>query len=163
MLIVALAGCTPEPPEPTPTPTSAFASEAEAFAAAEETYRAYVEALNARHADPTARPQPTDFLIGEALEAELDTEQLLKEQGRSIVGPARATDFRAVDAEADLSTVTAVICLDVADSRLLDEEGVDVTPADRPDLLALEVEFVVVDGDLAISRSDVAGDQTCSS
>ncbi len=45
MLALALAaGCTPTP-EPTPTPTG-FASDAEAFRAAEETYRAYVDALN---------------------------------------------------------------------------------------------------------------------
>ncbi len=45
--VLALAlttGCMPEP-EPTPSPTG-FASEEEAFAAAEETYRAYVDALN---------------------------------------------------------------------------------------------------------------------
>ncbi|MET0860918.1 MAG: hypothetical protein ABW091_07810, partial [Microbacterium sp.] len=40
----ALSGCTPQP-APTPTPTG-FATEDEAFAAAEETYRAYVDALN---------------------------------------------------------------------------------------------------------------------
>ena len=51
-LLIALAiattvsACTPEP-APTPTPTG-FASEDEAFRAAEETYRAYVDALNAR-------------------------------------------------------------------------------------------------------------------
>ena len=47
LLMLTLAGCTtPEPTDPTPTPTSAFASEEEAFAAAEATYRAYVDALN---------------------------------------------------------------------------------------------------------------------
>ncbi len=49
-VVVALAvtlGATACQPEPTPTPTGpAFASEDEAFAAAEETYRAYVDALN---------------------------------------------------------------------------------------------------------------------
>lgn len=44
LLAGALTACTPEP-EPTPTPP--FATEAEAFAAAEATYRAYVDALNA--------------------------------------------------------------------------------------------------------------------
>ncbi len=44
-LVIAVAtGCRPEP-EPSPS-GPAFATEAEAFAAAEETYRAYVDALN---------------------------------------------------------------------------------------------------------------------
>ena len=45
LAVGALAGCGPTDPTPTPTPTG-FASEAEAFAAAEATYRAYVDALN---------------------------------------------------------------------------------------------------------------------
>src|SRR5690606_38234156 len=46
VLSALLVGCSPEP-DPTPTPTAAFASEEEAFAAAEETYRAYIDAFNA--------------------------------------------------------------------------------------------------------------------
>lgn len=44
LAVVLVSGCTPTP-EPTPTPTG-FANEEEAFRAAEETYRAYVDALN---------------------------------------------------------------------------------------------------------------------
>ncbi len=45
-MLAVLAACAPAPaPSPTTSPT--FSSEAEAFAAAEATYRAYVDALNA--------------------------------------------------------------------------------------------------------------------
>ena len=160
MLVLGLAGCgTPEPAEPTPTP--AFSSEAEAFAAAEETYRAYVEALNSRHADPSARPAPTDYLIGEALESELDTERLLSEGGRAIVGPAEIAGFTGAESSSDFTEISAVICLDVSKSRVIDESGADVTPADRPDVLALDVEFVFIDSAFAIAASNVADEQTC--
>src|SRR5690349_13054891 len=44
---VVLGTATACQPEPAPSPsTGAFATQAEAFAAAEETYRAYVDALN---------------------------------------------------------------------------------------------------------------------
>ncbi|HOQ22628.1 MAG TPA: hypothetical protein PLN62_09415, partial [Microbacterium sp.] len=45
LALALVTGCAPEP-APTPTPTG-FASDDEAFAAAEATYRAYVDALNA--------------------------------------------------------------------------------------------------------------------
>ncbi|MFK4835880.1 hypothetical protein ACI3KY_09140 [Microbacterium sp. ZW T2_14] len=160
LLVLALAGCTtPEPPEPTPTP--AFSSEEEAFAAAEATYRAYVDALNQWHADPMADPVPTDFLVGSALDSELETQRLLEEQNRAIVGTATVSRFVGKETSADFGDVTAMVCLDVGASRVVDDEGTDVTPSDRPSLLGLSVEFVDVEGGLAISSSAVADDQTC--
>ncbi|HEY9308598.1 MAG TPA: hypothetical protein VIP82_12435 [Microbacterium sp.] len=159
-LVLALSGCTtPESPEPTPTP--GFSSEEEAFAAAEATYRAYVDALNQWHAGSTSSPRPTEFLTGNALESELDTQNMLGAQGRSIVGTASVARFAGTNASDDLAKVTAVVCLDVTESRVLNGEGVDVTPSDRPNVLALEVDFVDLRGDFAISRSGVAEDQTC--
>ena len=69
--VVALTGCLGSAPDPTPTPTAVFTSEEEAFAAAEETYRAYIDAVNARRADPRSEPDPQSFLIGEAQEADI--------------------------------------------------------------------------------------------
>ena len=47
VLALALGLTTACQPEPSPSPSApAFANEEEAFAAAEETYRAYVDALN---------------------------------------------------------------------------------------------------------------------
>ncbi len=70
-LLIALAiattvsACTPEP-APTPTPTG-FASEDEAFRAAEETYRAYVDALNAVDlADPATFEPVFAWTTGDA-------------------------------------------------------------------------------------------------
>ena len=44
--ILLLAGCAPTPPGPSPEPSVVFMTDDEAFAAAEATYRAYVDALN---------------------------------------------------------------------------------------------------------------------
>ncbi|MFV0372584.1 MAG: hypothetical protein ACK5KK_00615, partial [Microbacterium sp.] len=47
VLLTLLTACVPEPePTPTPTPTG-FANSTEAFAAAEQTYHDYIDALNA--------------------------------------------------------------------------------------------------------------------
>jgi len=160
LLALTIAGCTtPAPPVPTPTP--AFATEEEAFAAAEATYRAYVDALNARHADPAASPAPTEFLVGKALESELDTQRTLAEQNRSVVGSAIVTDFAGTEYGEEIGAVTAVACLDVSESRVLAADGADVTPAERPGTLKLEIDFVLVDEGLAVSHSDVAEDQAC--
>jgi len=160
MLVLALAGCTtPEPPEPTPTP--AFASEEEAFAAAEATYRAYVDALNQLHAGADATPAPTDYLIGTALEAELVTQRTLEEMHRSLVGTAVVASFTATSLSTDHTEIEAVVCLDVSDSRVIDADGDDVTPSERPSVLALEIGFVQTGGELAVASSKVADHQTC--
>lgn len=159
-VLLALSGCTtPEPA--TPTPTAAFSSEEEAFAAAEETYRAYVDALNASHDDPNAAPAPTDFLIGEALESELETQETLAQRSLNIEGPATVMRFSGTSTSDEMERITAVVCLDVTMSRVIDAESNDVTPTDRPDVLALDVEFADLGGDLAITRSVVASTQTC--
>lgn len=160
MLIVALAGCTPEPPEPTPTPTSAFASEAEAFAAAEETYRAYVEAENARRADPAA-PDPQTYLTGPALTSDLAGRRRFEELGVKLVGPSEVSQFDPRTATDDFTRLTAIVCLDSTNARLVDEQGKDVTPADRDPTLALQIEFKVVAGAFLIRDSDIADGDSC--
>ena len=159
MLVLALAGCTTsDAVEPTPTP--GFASEEEAFAAAEETYRAYVDAVNARREDPAAE-NPQHFLIGSALEADIDTQRLLDESDVRIVGPNTLTTFEGLSSAEDMMNVTAVACVDASTSQVVNEQGQNVTPADRDTSVALDVTFLLVDGELMISESTVSQDRTC--
>ena len=124
-----LAGCSPAS-EPAPTPSSAFADEAEAFAAAEQTYRAYVDALNARREEPSA-PDPQQFLIGKALESDIDTQRQLDHAGVLIVGPTSVDGVNGLSTSTDLTTVSIAVCLDSTDTRVVDAAGNDVTPQDR--------------------------------
>jgi hypothetical protein len=154
----ALSGCAPAP-EPSPSPTPAFASEEEAFAAAEEVYRAYNEAGNARIAGEES-PDPQDFLIGEALEADIDGIRLFDEQGIHLSGAASVGDVSGLSVTT--TTVLASVCIIATDVRVIDAEGADVTPADRPESSVLHVTFTEVDGDLLISRSElVEGVEGC--
>ncbi|MFK0401787.1 hypothetical protein ACIQTT_05610 [Microbacterium sp. NPDC090225] len=161
LVAAAVSGCAPAP-EPSPTPTPAFASEEEAFAAAEEVYRAYNEAGNARIAGESS-PDPQDFLIGEALEADIDGVRFLQEEGLFLSGVSALTSFTGVDV-ADLSgdpTVRARICLNGRELRVLNSNGMDVTPQDRNEVVAQLVTFVRVDDQLMITTESDAPAEEC--
>jgi hypothetical protein len=159
-LLLALAGCTtPEPA--TPTPTAAFSSEEEAFAAAEETYRAYVDATNSRRVDPSAQPSPFDFLTGDALESDIDAETLQRQHGLQIVGPTFVVDVRGLDYASPTGSVRISVCIDVAQARVVDESGNDVTPDDRADRAMLDVGLVSAGDALLIEDSELATDSAC--
>lgn len=166
MLLLALAattmsGCAPEP-QPSPTPTPAFASEEEAFAAAEEVYRAYNEAGNARIAGEST-PDPQDYLIGEALAGDIDGGRFLDEQGLRLAGAGAVASFLGTDVTATDGTtaISGVVCLDVAGIRLIDSAGADVTPPERTDIVAQLVTFIEVDGGLRISSESATDAAQC--
>ena len=159
VLFLGLAGCgTPEPAEPTPTP--AFSSEAEAFAAAEETYRAYVEAVNLDRADPKAA-DPQQYLIGSALEADIDTQRMLADADVDIVGPNQLTSFEARSSSADRTRVKAIVCIDASQSRVVNASGADVTPIDRDSSVALDVTFLLDNDVFAIAESAASSEHSC--
>ena len=155
--VLLATGCAPEP-APTPSPTG-FASEEEAFAAAEATYRAYVDAVNARNSGSMNAPVPTDFLTGPALQGELDSENQFDDLGIRLGGPMTIAgfDLTEIDGSADKGRV----CLDVSQARVIDAENNDVTPADRPNQLGLALEFVWVPSGALIAQS-IPNDSACS-
>ena len=157
----ALSGCAPAP-EPSPTPTAMFASEEEAFAAAEEVYRAYNEAGNARIAGKSS-PNPQDFLIGEALEADIDGIRFFDEHNLRLsrggaVASIEGVEYSTVGADAHVSVV---VCLDVSEVRLLDANGADVTPAERGDVVSQMVEFIGPPANLRISLESEGDVEKC--
>lgn len=157
LLALTLATACSPTPAPTPSPTG-FASEEEAFAAAEATYRAYVDALNARRLNRDSMPSPTDFLTGAALAAEIESEQNFAQLGRSLVGVTSIHSVRNISA-ADESAEIGV-CLDASHTRVIDEDGVDVTPPDRPNLLGLLIDVVWTPTQPYISSTS-ASDEQC--
>lgn len=159
--LVALAlmtACTPEPaPSPSPSPTG-FASEDEAFAAAEATYRAYVDAGNADRRDPGPTPKADSFLTGKALTDSVLGEQRLADAGVRLVGD---TQLISVGGDSwSRGEATVIVCLDLRDVRLVDGSGVDVTPPSRADTGSLSVDVVFADPIPLIAASRV-GDATC--
>ncbi|MFS0895078.1 hypothetical protein [Microbacterium sp. 179-I 3D3 NHS] len=161
VVVTALVGCAPAP-APSPTASPVFASEEEAFAAAEEVYREYNDAGNARIAGKDS-PDPQDYLIGEALEADIDGERYLEEQGLRLTGSSGVATFRGLDFSQVEGTVrlSAIVCLNVSGIRLLDASDNDVTPAERPDIVAQTVELIEVETDLRISAEAEASPDQC--
>jgi len=156
-----LAGCAPTP-TPSPTPTAAFASEEEAYAAAEEVYRAYNDAGNARRAGESDA-DPQRYLAGLALEGDIDTQNLLSSSELHASGAASVESFAGESLRLDgtFATIIGVVCLDASGVALLDSSGNDVTPPERGDIISQRVTFGGADGSLLILDEAVSGGSTC--
>ncbi|MFT4219751.1 MAG: hypothetical protein QM611_04455 [Microbacterium sp.] len=157
-LALLASGCDGEP-EPVVSTTAGFASEAEAFAAAEKTYRAYVDAGNARRNDENSRPAPDDFLVGQALEDEIAAARQLKAEGLSLKGDVHVAGF--VGESYIGQEVTAHACLDVSKTSVVDRDGKDVTPSDRADVQAVNLVLQQSSGQLLIVQSTTGDALAC--
>jgi len=153
-----LFGCSPAP-TPTPSPTAAFASEEEAFAAAEETYRAYVDTVNLERQSGETE-QSTEFLTGDVLESEIDARNELAASGTHLEGDTRVTSFSGESSEAD-GSIEANACIDISSVRAIDKTGQDVTTAGRSDIYAVRLHFVNTSKSLLLSSYEVAPDIAC--
>ncbi|NYD65616.1 hypothetical protein [Agromyces atrinae] len=154
---VSLSACVTEPEPPprtssaTPAPDSVFDSDADALAAAIEAYEAYNAASNVIFNEGGKDPKRVLRLVSEQY-----GEQLLKEfesfrlQGFRGSGATTFDSARLLDRYTDpilMEVVEIYLCADVGDSRVLDSEGRDQTPKDRPTRVPLVVNF----------QSDTAG------
>lgn len=165
VLAAALSACAPTA-SPTPSPTATgFASEEEAFAAAEATYRAYVDALNdVDLSDPATFEPVYAHLSGEALDG--SKKELTSLHARSLEksGATKVESLDAISVDLESSTVTLNVCLDVSDVDVVDSSGASVVPADRNDFQLLEVSFIprqLPSKPLVVSRSSAVGGQPC--
>lgn len=155
-----LSGCTPTP-DPTPTPSPAFSSEEEAFAAAEATYRDYNDAGNSRRNGSGG--DPSKFLIGAALEADRAAAEHLSANGLRVVGTVDVTAFTSISAtlSADVVTVEAVVCLDTSATKLLDEQGQDVSAGSRETTIASAIRFVTIGSSFYIEDEQATEADQC--
>jgi hypothetical protein len=150
LLMLTLAGCTtPEPTDPTPTPTSAFASEEEAFAAAEATYRAYVDALNdVDLSDPETFEAVYEWTTGELNASDRKSYSQWHSDDYTKVGEAVIVSIepQAMNTDVESPEVDAHVCLDISAVDIRDGEGASVVAADRPDIQSLRIKFLESDG-----------------
>lgn len=154
-----LAGCTPEP-EPKPTETALFASDEEAFAAAEETYRAYLEATDEIDlSDPDTFKSTFDWLSGEAEANERKTLSNMHAQNITKTGTTSYVSFTPHAFDEVAGTVKASLCLDVSQVDLQDATGASVVPPDRPSLQPLSVIFTGGDTATGLTVSSSAATQ----
>ena len=152
-----LAGCAADPvPEPTPTPT--FTTEAEAFAAAEATYRAYVDALNQVDlADPETFEAVYAWTTGELNAGERQLFSRMHADAETVTGESAVRLFLPTDIDDTSGAVTADVCLDVSQVDVLDRDGASIVAADRVDVQSMRVEFVLSTDGSRLVMASVSG------
>lgn len=157
-----LAACNPAP-VPTPTPTAAFASDEEAFAAAEETYRAYTDALNAVDlSDPTTFEAVFRISSGDFEAADRKTLSELHAAGYAFVGRMSVVYFEGLRTEPPFKEVLAIVCIDVSASDVVDGSGQSVTEPDRPDVNPLRVTFRHLEQGFVVDHADREPEAKCA-
>lgn len=160
-IAVTLVGCTPEP-EPTPAP-SGFADEDAAFAAAEATYRAYVDALNRVDlSDPETFEDVYRWTTGDALAAIKKSLSTMHAKGWRVTGNSRAALVRPLQSRSSFRESTLAVCLDVSGVSVVNDVGESVVSDDRGSVQSMTVR-VVPNGTSALIRSIEAreGEPSC--
>jgi hypothetical protein len=149
LLAVALmvSGCSgsPEPVETTP----GFATEEEAFAAAEETYRAYVDALNQVDLSDPATFEPVFALTtGDFESTERTSLSKMHADGWAVSGESLISHLEPKSVSADGSSVELIACIDVTRVQLVDQAGASMVGQERPPTQSLVVKLTT-DGSAA--------------
>lgn len=137
------SGCLAQPhPEPTP----AFGSEQEAFAAAEATYRAYVDALNKVDlSDPDTFEDVYAWTTGEANAGARESFSQMHADGWIVDGTTRIQLAEPLEWSSTSGTIQINICLDVADVSLVDASGESVVASDRRDVQSMRADLAAAD------------------
>ncbi|MGP3535045.1 hypothetical protein ACTU3I_09650 [Microbacterium sp. RD1] len=159
---VLLAGCTGTP-APTPSPSASLTDE-EAFAAAEETYRAYVDALNQVDLSDPATFEPVYALTtGEANANERESLTQMHADGWSVGGETvlERVIGDSVESNSGGLSITALVCTDVSSVRVVDAAGQSVVSPDRPPKFTLRVVFAEIGTGFAISSSNAVEEPGC--
>ncbi|UOQ88089.1 hypothetical protein MUN74_12395 [Agromyces endophyticus] len=165
VLVLALSACTPEPePKPTPTATASaapiFASDEEALAAAVEAYEAYERVSYEIAADGGNDAARIATVTTSRYAAELEDEfAQYTDAGIRAQGDVDLDSFELVKHRetADGVEISIYVCRDVSGVRVLDANGKDVTPADRPDVTPLQAFLVSEErqSELLVDRVDL--------
>ena len=160
----AISGCSPQP-EPEDPPQ--FASEEEAFAAAEETYRAYVDALNQVDlSDPETFEDVYAWTTAEANAGARESFSQMHADGWIVDGESGVYKTETLEAQLDSpATVSIFACLDVSGVTLTDTEGNSVVDPNRPDVQEVQVDTVESDQSptgLLIERLDGYDGKSCN-
>ena len=134
-----IAGCAPEP-APSPTATSAFGSEDEAFAAAEETYRAYVDATNNIRLESPDTFQPV-FALTTGTQHANDEKSLTTYHASktTVTGESIIKLLAPATHNAGLTEVSLAACLDVSGVDVVSAEGESLVNPNRVDVQSLQV------------------------
>ncbi len=136
-----LSGCSGQPATEATTP--AFTSDAQAFAAAEQTYRNYVDALNhVDLSDPKTFEAVYAWTTGDANAA--DRKSFSEMHARTLVvsGTTRAPTIEPASVRLEPLAVELSVCLDVSEVKLVAPDGTSAVPPGRADLQSRKIVLV---------------------
>lgn len=133
-----MSGCS-GPPQPVAS-TPLFSSEDEAFAAAEETYRNYVDALNQVDlSDPETFEAVYAWTTGEANAADRESFSEMHANGLTVAGHTRVGLSQPAAGTSATNTVELDVCLDVSDIQLVDAAGVSAIEPGRNNVQSMRI------------------------
>ena len=132
-------GCSGQPaPDPSTPSAPAFASDEEAFAAAEETYRAYVDALNEVDLSDPATFEPVfAWTTGELNASDRKGLSRYHAEGVSLTGTSNVTLVEPANHRGD--SLELAVCLDVSRIELTSTDGSSLVDRDRVDVQTITV------------------------
>ena len=141
-LAVGLSGCFGAPAVKTSTSAPAFASDKEAYAAAEKTYRAYVEATNALDYNvPTSLQPALDHPPGEANAADRKAFSNYQADGVRKHGVMRTVLLQPTSITSDRRQVHLAACIDVSGVELSYPDGRSAVDPDRVRVQRVAIEL----------------------
>ncbi len=160
VLAAALSACAPTA-SPTPSPTATgFASEEEAFAAAEATYRAYVDALNEVDLSDPATFEPVYAqTTGEALSSEKKGLTEYHSSGLRVSGKTEILLIEGTRWDRTSGSITLDACTDVSAIDVVNAEGESQVSPDRPDIQTIRVTVVPLSTAGALKISSIGSRQ----
>jgi hypothetical protein len=159
-----LGGCAPQvqppPPKPSPSSSPVFASDEEALAAATKAYAAYLKVSDQIAQEGGMGSERLDSLVTTNwLPTEVAAFERFSKTGNHQAGSTtfRLGKIQQIDQSSDGATVSAYVCTDFSEVRILNASGEDVTPASRPSRVAVVAEFeskTVGSQSLLLSRNE---------
>ena len=144
VLALALGMTTACQPDPAPSASGPiFANEEEAFAAAEETYRAYVDALNQVDlSDPETFEAVYAWTTGELNASDRKGLTNYHADGVTVSGKSEIVLLEPVLFDSPKDSVELAACLDVSRVEVRDKNGASLVDPDRIDVQTLTVSVV---------------------
>ncbi|BDI23391.1 hypothetical protein [Herbiconiux sp. L3-i23] len=157
----ALVGCEAYPTvlvSPLPSSAPVFQSEDEALAAATATYEGYARSIDLlANDDEGAEEEILLFATREAAASDVETFEGIRASGQSLQGSTKPYNFLLAESDLVSGEVHLYVCLDIAEMRLIDENGVDVTPNTRGNHQPFEATLAISDGKLLVERNQAWG------
>lgn len=166
VLAATLVGCSGPGPLPSPTPNTSSGTPVtedqllNETRAAWDAHQALLSEFGASPAD-ASRERLLEVTTSDSADTLMSNFQDAADRRIHTEGQRRTTVFELRDATDAPARIEVAVCVDVSDERIVGDEGIDLTPVDRPPLQPSLIEFIVDPGDSGyiVARQTPAADE----